>query len=1140
MVSPNTLDDANGNIHDYVPSIPIQQQQQQHQQQRNRTSSQISRRSSVFDYGGENSLNNFASSVKRSVNFLATTTSPPLKPSSMSFDSSAIQDTLDNSSGILSPNFSASRSSTSQEPRNSIYKPSTISETTPLLQSNDLPKDDEREVIFIGSDGGDVEIDSIILLKSTPVQTVFNSINLLIGLGILSIPLAFHLSGWIAGIICLTLAALTTRYTAILLGRIQSKEPSLSTYQDIASFAFGPSIAFFVFCIFSLDLFGACVSMIVLFGDSFNAIFNNISHIYFKAFACILLLTLNFFPLRLLSILSLIGIICTTGTFLTIVISGLLKKDSPGSLLSPMSTNLFPSSFLDFCFSLGLYLAPWGGHAAFPEVYSDQQKPETYTQCMDTVFGFSYSVDLLTGVLGFLMFGAVIDDEVTKNILTTEGYPGWISTFIVILMGLLPLSKLPLACRPIVSSLDQFIGGKDSKVKAVISRVLISMILFCASVLITSFGKIMSLLGSSICFTVCITLPLSFYIKIFNDEISPTMKIGFHLMIVTALILTLLGSGAVLLATLGSKFSGTKISKRQIEEVSIPSTCQTIIDPSFDVPLRHTSSLLYGVALVYKQKADQSYRVANVLKTQISREKISSDVQNSILMELYTSGTISNNLDMLKQSSNRIQILRDDPNFNIDLGMLLPNNLQFDITNDTSRLSYVHDTSRLSYNDDNFRQKEIAQLDHMYNEFEKNTRDSIVNENEISLNSSVTGTRTDKFPYNREDLGIGEDVDFIFDENGNIVNNSKSKLQIEHVDEGVIDYQIDFDNNIFNDTPMEIEPVREPTVDSRSMSVKRVRNLQNRVPKSDRIISLSTLEMREHRDNYTEYQNMKRQNWNLNKTAIEIMNDVILKSTRILQPTIRNIMFDTKKRRLSRASSVSSIEEARRDALGGVNSRRNSMIPDDYMFDDFNRGGGGNNVDFEMDLECDDAILDISFPENDSINEAGELSKEMSSFHIGDGFDDLRNTLRLKRVRNEKNAKQHNDLKRLKSDNDDTIPSSPLLSVSRISDSAFNQLDQELKTFYEFLLTKSNEIGNELSQDTSDDELNLRQFKFDKLVSSKRCSKSIAADCFHRLLHLSTRSLIYLDIVGVQGMNRWGLLNGYNINIVISISESEK
>lgn len=47
-------------------------------------------------------------------------------------------------------------------------------------------------------------------------------------------------------------------------------------------------------------------------------------------------------------------------------------------------------------------------------------------------------------VIGLLMFGDHLRDEVTSNIIMTKGYPHAISVCIVVFIAIIPLTKVPL------------------------------------------------------------------------------------------------------------------------------------------------------------------------------------------------------------------------------------------------------------------------------------------------------------------------------------------------------------------------------------------------------------------------------------------------------------------------------------------------------------------------------------------------------------------------------------------------------------------------------------------------------------------------------------------------------------------------
>lgn len=47
-------------------------------------------------------------------------------------------------------------------------------------------------------------------------------------------------------------------------------------------------------------------------------------------------------------------------------------------------------------------------------------------------------------VVGYLLYGDKLKDELTKNMLGTAGYPEWLKIIILVLIAILPLTKFPL------------------------------------------------------------------------------------------------------------------------------------------------------------------------------------------------------------------------------------------------------------------------------------------------------------------------------------------------------------------------------------------------------------------------------------------------------------------------------------------------------------------------------------------------------------------------------------------------------------------------------------------------------------------------------------------------------------------------
>lgn len=314
----------------------------------------------------------------------------------------------------------------------------------PPLQAKD-PSDLEHEpLLFKVVEQEDGTKLPVIIGQSTEPQTIFNSVNVLIGVGLLSLPLGLKQSGWLIGMVFLFCAALATRYTAGLLAKCMELDPTLVSFSDIAWKAFGTRIRIAVGVLFSIELMGACVALVVLFADSLDALIPGWGVVKWKVFCGIILIPLGFVPLRYLSFTSVLGIISCLGIVTLIFVDGFIKPHFPGSLRDPSMESLFPKRWSDLPLSFGLLMSPWGGHSVFPNIYRDMRHPQKYTRATNYTYIFTYFLDLSIAVAGYLMFGQQIRDEVTSNILLTAGYPRAASVCITVFIAIIPITKVPL------------------------------------------------------------------------------------------------------------------------------------------------------------------------------------------------------------------------------------------------------------------------------------------------------------------------------------------------------------------------------------------------------------------------------------------------------------------------------------------------------------------------------------------------------------------------------------------------------------------------------------------------------------------------------------------------------------------------
>lgn len=353
----------------------------------------------------------------------------------------------------------------------------------------------------------DGKVVNVIVGQSTLPQTIFNSVNVLVGVGLLALPLSMRYAGWIPGIVMLIFAALATAYTARLLAKCADMDSSLITFADLAYVSFGNTARIFTSIVFSLELLGACLALVVIFADTMDALVPGWGITQWKIACGVIIVPLLFVPLRLLSFTSIVGILSCLGIVTAVFIDGLIKPHTPGSLREPATTHLFPSNWLTLPISFGLLMSLFGGHSVTPNIYRDMRHPYKYHRAVNWAWTFTFLIDGGMAVVGWLMFGDGVRDEITKNMVMTKGYPEALTYFIVICIAIIPITKVPLNARPIISTVEIALGldaraiadsdamtGLSGAMRGVLKiavRVAIMVVFVVLAILVPDFDRIM-------------------------------------------------------------------------------------------------------------------------------------------------------------------------------------------------------------------------------------------------------------------------------------------------------------------------------------------------------------------------------------------------------------------------------------------------------------------------------------------------------------------------------------------------------------------------------------------------------------------------------------------------------------------------
>ncbi|KAF9452603.1 hypothetical protein P691DRAFT_660426 [Macrolepiota fuliginosa MF-IS2] len=377
--------------------------------------------------------------------------------------------------------------------------------------------------------------------RSTFGQTLFNSIAILLGIGMLSEPLAFAYSGWVMGTIIIIAYGALSCYTAKILARIICADSRLRSYADIGRKAFGPRATGFISFMFCLELFSVSVILVTLYADSLHTIIPTYSANTYKIWGILVLVPTVFLPLSLLSYTSMLGIVSTVLLVLVVFIDGSFKTQAPGSFWEPAETTLGVASASKLGIAFGLFMAGFAGHAVIPSLARDMVDPTQFDTMINWAFVVATLIYGAIGYAGYLMYGNNVSDEISVDMLNTPGYNPLLNQAALWVLVLNPLSKFALGTQPLNATLEILLGldtpiptpehvakrpdsvsvsecrGKYvalKKVLAVIQRIVVTCAAVAVSIYIPEFSTMMAFLGSFSAFCLSIVGPIAAKVKL--------------------------------------------------------------------------------------------------------------------------------------------------------------------------------------------------------------------------------------------------------------------------------------------------------------------------------------------------------------------------------------------------------------------------------------------------------------------------------------------------------------------------------------------------------------------------------------------------------------------------------------------------
>ncbi|KAM0941479.1 putative amino acid transporter, transmembrane domain-containing protein [Dioscorea sansibarensis] len=369
--------------------------------------------------------------------------------------------------------------------------------------------------------------------SATWAQTLGNIVVSVVGTGMLGLPYAFRIAGWLVGSLGVALAGLTTLYCMILLIECRQKleeetdgSVQIQSYGDLGAEAFGRTGRYLTELLVLVSQAGGAVAYLIFIGQNLSSFFNDTSqHLISPVIFIFLLLlpleiALSF--IRSLSTLAPFSALADACNILAMAI--VIKEDF--QLFNSFSTRKAYGEVWGLPFTAGVAVFCFEGFSMTLPLEASMTNRRQFRWVLSLAFIGITLAYVLFGIFGYLAYG-----EDTKDIITLNLPQNWSSAAVKVGLCVALVFTFPIMMHPIHDIMETRLksSGWFQKLSYSVrcaesvglygARIFMVMLLAIVASFIPGFGSFVSFVGSTMCALLSFVLPAAFHLTFMGSSL---------------------------------------------------------------------------------------------------------------------------------------------------------------------------------------------------------------------------------------------------------------------------------------------------------------------------------------------------------------------------------------------------------------------------------------------------------------------------------------------------------------------------------------------------------------------------------------------------------------------------------------------